>query len=222
MAVQKAVLLGKQDAIKAIEELERVYKNAKYFLHFDTTVNLLVGAIIEARTKDEVVIKVTSELFKRYHTAHDYASTTPDELLKYIRQATFAGNKAKSIIGACKIIEEKYNGKVPSTMEELVELPGIGRKTANTILINGFNIIEGMPIDTWAMRVSYRLGLTDKADPEGVEDDLKALVPKKYWANFSYVLKAHGKAICNIEPMCNSCFVAGLCPKNGVQKSYRN
>ncbi|MGC8651769.1 MAG: endonuclease III domain-containing protein [Candidatus Micrarchaeia archaeon] len=216
MAAQKTKLLDDQNAQKVVDELEKLYKNARYFLHFDTTVNLLVGAIIEARTKDEVVIKVTSELFKRYHTAKDYARATPEELLKYMRQATFAGNKAKSVIEACKIIEHKYGGKVPSTMEELTELPGIGRKTANTILINGFGIVEGMPIDTWAMRVSYRLGLTDKTDPEEVEEDLKAKVPKKYWANFAYVLKAHGKAICNIVPQCNRCPLSGICPKNSV------
>ncbi len=216
MAAQKAKLLGEQDAQKVVDELERLYRDAKYFLHFDTTVNLLAGAIIEARTKDEVVIKVTSELFKKYHTAKDYAHSTPEELLKYIRQATFAGNKAKSIIGACKLIEQRYGGKVPSTIDELTELPGIGRKTANTILINGFGIVEGMPIDTWAMRVSYRLGLTDKTDPDGVEDDLKAKVPKRYWANFAYVLKAHGKEICNIVPQCGKCPLNSICPKNGV------
>ncbi len=208
--------LGKEDAEKVVEKLESLYRNAKYFLSFDTKVNLLVGAIIEARTKDEVVISTTSELFKRYHTASDYAKAKPEDLLKYIRPVTFASNKAKNIINACKIIEEKYKGEVPSTMEQLVELPGIGRKTANTILINGFNKIEGIPIDTWAMRVSYRLGLTDKSDPDGVEEDLKAIVPKKYWANFSYVLKAHGKAICNIKPNCDKCPLKEICPKNNV------
>ncbi|MGC8669734.1 MAG: endonuclease III domain-containing protein [Candidatus Micrarchaeia archaeon] len=216
MAIQKVKLLDSHDAQEVINKLESIYKQAKYFLRFDNNVNLLVGAIIEARTKDEVVIKITSELFKNYHTAKDYALAKPDEILKYIRQATFAGNKAKSIIEACKIIEEKYGGKVPSKMEELTALPGIGRKTANTILINGFGIVEGMPIDTWAMRVSYRLGLTDKKTPDGVEEDLKAIVPKKFWANFSYVLKAHGKEVCNIIPQCTKCPLSNVCPKNGV------
>ncbi|MEM0150092.1 MAG: endonuclease III [Candidatus Micrarchaeaceae archaeon] len=209
-------LLGKDDATRVVESLEGMYKGAKYFLHFDTTVNLLVGAIIEARTKDEVVISATSELFKRYHSADDYANAKPDELLKYIGKVTFSGNKAKNIIGACRIIKDKYNGKVPSTIEELTALPGIGRKTANTILINGFNIVEGMPIDTWAMRVSYRLGLTKQQDPDGVEKDLKEVVPKKYWAKFAYVLKAHGKALCNITPQCGRCPLSNICPKNGV------
>ena len=99
-------------------------------------------------------------------------------------------------------------------MEELVKLPGVGRKTANTILINGFNIVEGMPIDTWAIRVSYRLGLTSNEDPDDVEEDLKRIVPKKYWRNFAYVLKAHGKAVCNITPKCEVCPINDICPKN--------
>ncbi|MGC9190747.1 MAG: endonuclease III domain-containing protein [Candidatus Micrarchaeia archaeon] len=200
--------------MEAIERLEKIYGDASYFLKFDTKVNLLVGAIIEARTKDEVVKEITSELFKRFHSAADYSRMSEQELLGYIKKSTFASNKAKNIINACKIIERDYGGNVPQSMEELVKLPGVGRKTANTILINGFNIVEGMPIDTWAIRVSYRLGLTSNEDPDDVEEDLKRIVPKKYWRNFAYVLKAHGKAVCNVTPKCEVCPINDICPKN--------
>ncbi|MGC8687384.1 MAG: endonuclease III domain-containing protein [Candidatus Micrarchaeia archaeon] len=214
MPVQRFTKLKDNEALEVIERLEKIYGDASYFLKFDTKVNLLVGAIIEARTKDEVVKEITSELFKRFHSAADYSRMSEQELLGYIKKSTFASNKAKNIINACKIIERDYGGNVPQSMEELVKLPGVGRKTANTILINGFNIVEGMPIDTWAIRVSYRLGLTSNEDPDDVEEDLKRIVPKKYWRNFAYVLKAHGKAVCNVTPKCEVCPINDICPKN--------
>ncbi|MGC8495880.1 MAG: endonuclease III domain-containing protein [Candidatus Micrarchaeia archaeon] len=212
--MQRFTKLKDNEALEVIERLEKIYGDASYFLKFDTKVNLLVGAIIEARTKDEVVKEITSELFKRFHSAADYSRMSEQELLGYIKKSTFASNKAKNIINACKIIERDYGGNVPQNMEELVKLPGVGRKTANTILINGFNIVEGMPIDTWAIRVSYRLGLTSNEDPDDVEEDLKRIVPKKYWRNFAYVLKAHGKAVCNVTPKCEVCPINDICPKN--------
>jgi len=213
-------LLSSEEAKKAIEELEKAYPNAKYYLNFSTPIELLVAAILSAQTHDEVVNAVTPELFKRFKSAKEYASASPEELLRYIGRVTYAGNKAKNIIEACKIIENKYNGKVPDTMEELIELPGIGRKTANTILINAYNKIEGIPVDVWVLKLSYRIGLSKNTKPELVEQDLMKIVDKKYWHNIAYVLKQHGKAVCkSAVPECSKCVISKICPKNGVTKS---
>ncbi|HIH50521.1 TPA: endonuclease III, partial [Candidatus Micrarchaeota archaeon] len=154
----------------------------------------------------------------KYNTAKDYAGTDLDTLIGYIKSVSFAGNKAKNIIATCKAISERYGGKVPDRMDELVELPGIGRKTANTILINAYGIVEGIPVDTWVIKLSYRLGLSLNTDPDKIEADLKSRVPKKYWKTFAYVMKTHGKTICQAIPYCSKCPIERLCPKNGVAK----
>ncbi len=213
-------LLNDEEAKKVIEMLEKEYPNATYYLNFSTPIELLVAAILSAQTKDEVVNTITPELFKRYKTAHDYASADPNQLIKYINRVSFAGNKAKNIIEACKIIDSKYGGKVPSNMEELLELPGVGRKTANTILINAFGKVEGIPVDTWVIKLSYRIGLSKSKKPEEIEQDLMRIVDKKYWHNIAYVLKNHGHKICQSTiPLCSKCLLNNICPKNGVAKS---
>jgi len=209
---------------KAIGLLEKEYKGAKYYLAFSTPIDLLAAAILSAQTRDEVVNSVTPELFKRFRTAKDYASATPEELLKYMGRVSFAGNKAKNIIGACKTIEKNYEGKVPDSMERLLELPGIGRKTANTILINAYGIVEGIPVDTWVIKLSYRIGLSPNEDPEEIETDLMKYVDKKHWKNIAYVMKAHGKKICQSQvPICSKCLLGPnggkICPRNGITKS---
>ncbi|MFP3278422.1 MAG: endonuclease III [Candidatus Micrarchaeota archaeon] len=213
-------LLSKDDVDKVVETLEKTYPNAKYYLNFSTPIELLVAAILSAQTHDEVVNAITPELFKRYKTAHDYAQAKPDELIKYIRRVSYAGNKAKNIIEACKIIDQKYNGKVPDEMEALLELPGIGRKTANTILINAYNKVEGIPVDTWVIKLSYRIGFSKNTKPELIEQDLMKNIDKKYWHNIAYVLKQHGRAVCkSVLPECSKCVISKICPKNGVEKS---
>ena len=130
---------------------------------------------------------------------------------------SFADNKVKNIINCCKIIKEKYDGEVPDKMENLISLPGVGRKTANTVLINAFNIVQGIPVDTWVIKLSYRMGLSKSKKPEDIENDLKNLVNKKYWKNFAYVLKEHGHQICqSVKPKCELCPIKEMCPKNGV------
>jgi endonuclease-3 len=213
-------LLSKSEADKVVEILEKEYPNAKYYLNFSNPLELLVAAILSAQTHDEVVNAITPELFKKYKTARDYANADLNELIKHISRVSYAGNKAKSIINACKIIEEKYKGKVPDKMEDLLELPGVGRKTANTILINAYNKVEGIPVDTWVIKLSYRIGLSKNKKPELIEEDLMKLVDKKYWHNIAYVLKQHGKKVCKSSvPECSKCVIAKLCPKNGVTKS---
>lgn len=209
---------------KAVGLLEKEYAGAKYYLSFSTPIDLLAAAILSAQTRDEVVNAITPELFKRFRTAKDYASSTPEELMRYVGKVSFASNKAMNIIGACKAIEETYKGKVPDKMELLLELPGIGRKTANTILINAYGIMEGIPVDTWVIKLSHRIGLSSGADPEGIEKDLMRLVDRKHWKNIAYVMKAHGRKICQSQvPVCSKCLLGpggkGICPRNGVGRS---
>ncbi|MCL5115205.1 MAG: endonuclease III [Candidatus Marsarchaeota archaeon] len=212
-------LLDAVTAQKAIGILKMEYPNAKEILNFSNPLEMMVAIILAARSKDETVNACTSEIFKRYRTAKDYASAKPEEILKHIHGILFAGNKVKSIIDACKVLEQKYNGKVPNDMEKLMELPGIGRKSANTILINAFGVAEGIPVDTHVVRVSYRLGLTESQKPDEIEQDLMKSIDKKDWGKISYVIKFHGKAICKAPaPICSRCLLQSLCPKNGVTK----
>ena len=209
--------LGVRDAANAIEELEAYYPNARYYLNFRTAVDLVAAAIISARTKDAVVNAVTPALFDKYRTADDYAGAYPKDLERMISKVPFASRKAGNIIQAFKIIVNDYGGKVPDRYEALIALPGIGGKTENTILINAFGKAMGIPVDTWVLRVSYRLGLSIETDPDRVEADLERLADKRYWMNIAYVMKAHGKEICRISnPLCNKCFLSGLCMRNGV------
>lgn len=210
-------LLQRQKAIEAINTLEEKYRNAKYYLNFDGALQLMVAAILSAQTKDTLVNEITPGLFHRYKSVDDFADTEPAKLIEYIKRVSFAENKAKNIINCCRIINEKYNGKVPDKMDDLLSLPGIGRKTANTILINVFGVVEGIPVDTWVIRLSYRIGLSKSDKPDKIEEDLKAIVDKKYWKNIAYVLKEHGHEICrSSKPRCDSCPIRGICPKNGV------
>ena len=208
-----------KDSQKIVSALETHYKDVHYYLNFGNPVELMVAAILSAQTRDTTVNALTPALFKRYRSAKDYANSTEEELLGYVKGVFYAKNKASNIIKACKIIEDKYNGKVPDSMDELVELPGIGRKTANTILINAYGIVDGIPVDTWVIKLAYRMGFSEGKNPNIIEKDLEKIVDKKYWKNISYILKEHGKQICGTVPKCSSCFLKDMCPKNGVVKS---
>lgn len=213
-------ILSQEKAEEAVESLEDEYKDAKYYLNFKTPIDLVVAAILSAQTRDEVTNSVTPELFKRYRSAGDYAKADPEELIGYVKKVSFAGNKARNIIATCKRIAEDYDGKVPNKMDQLLELPGIGRKTANIILINAYGIVEGIPVDTWVIKLSYRIGLSASKDPEEIEQDLMEKVDRKYWKNITYVMKTHGKKICQSQvPLCSKCLINKICPRNGVTKS---
>ena len=218
--MDKPRLLDERPAREVIEKLKNEYPDAREILNFSNPLEMMVSIILAARSKDEAVNACTAELFKRYRTAKDYASAKPEDILKYIHGIMFASNKVKSIIGSCRIIEDKYGGRVPSEMSKLVELPGIGRKSANTILINAFGKAEGIPADTHVIRVSYRLGLADSQQPDEVEASLMKLVDKKDWGRIAYVIKFHGRAVCRAPiPICSKCAVASSCQKNGVSNS---
>lgn len=213
-------LLDRQTARKALDLLKKEYPDAKEILNFSNPLEMMVAIILAARSRDEVVNSCTKEIFKHYKTAKDYANAEPKDMLKHIHGILFAGNKVKSIIEACKIIEGHYNGKVPNSMDALIELPGIGRKSANTILINAFGIADGIPVDTHVNRVSLRLGLSKNAKPDDMEQDLMKLVDKKDWGKIAYTIKFHGRAVCQAPvPMCSKCVLNKICPRNGVTTS---
>ncbi len=210
-------ILENEKAKKAVEILEKRYKDIKYYLNFNGPLQLLVAAILSAQTKDTVVNAITPTLFKKYENIDDFANAQSSELIKYINRVSFAEKKGENIINCCKIIKDKYNGKIPDKMDELLSLPGVGRKTANTILINAFGIVEGIPVDTWVIKLSYRIGLSKSKKPDEIEEDLKKIIDKKHWKNIAYVLKEHGHEICHsIEPDCDVCPIKEICPKNGV------
>ena len=203
------------NASKIIQLLKKEYPNTKYYLNFSNPLELMVAAILSAQCRDSLVNSVTAELFKKYKTASDY--TKLDE--KDIAAITFFRNKAKYTREACKILIEEHKGRVPETMEELIKLPGIGRKTANAILINAFDKVVGVVVDTHVLRVGYRLGLTKNTNPEKVEKDLMAGLPKSEWKRITWLLKDHGRAVCKAPvPYCSKCVLNRICPKQGVTK----
>jgi len=208
-----------QRELEALEVLKKEYPDAAYYLDFSNPLELMVAAILSAQCRDEVVNSVTPALFKKYKIARDYADADLRELIKDIIKISFAGNKAKNIKNACKILVEKHGGKVPKSVEELTELPGIGKKTANTILINAFGIVVGIPVDTWVISVAYRLGWTKNKDPDKIEQDLMRLFDKREWKKLPYIIKNHGKVVCRKPvPYCSKCVINKLCPKIGVSK----
>lgn len=205
---------------EALALLKRAYPHAKYYLTFSTPEELVVATILSAQCRDEVVNACTARLFKRYKTPRDFAAAPLPELEKGMSSITFFRNKAKAIKEACRIIAEKHHGKVPQDMKALTELPGIGRKTANAILQNAFDKVEGVIVDTHVIRLSQRLGFTKQKDPEKIEKDLMELFPKTDWKRLPWLMKEHGRAVCTAPvPKCRQCVLFRLCPKVGVAKS---
>lgn len=203
-------------AVKIDAALAKAYPDAKCALHHKNALELLIATILSAQCTDERVNKVTPALFSRYPDAKAFADADRGELERMIQSTGFFRNKAKSIQECCKVLVEKYAGAVPRTMEELVPLPGIGRKTANVILGNAFGI-PGIPVDTHVGRLSRRMGLTKNEDPVKVERDLMALIPEKEWTDFGHRMIFHGRQICQSrKPKCAECVVNKLCPKVGV------
>jgi len=193
--------------------LKKEYPEVKIALHYSNPLELLVSTILSAQCTDKQVNGVTKKLFVKYRTPQDFINISPEELEKDIYSTGFYRNKAKNIIGACKIIASEYNSKVPDTMEELLKLPGVARKTANIVLSGAFGKIEGMAVDTHVKRLSGRLGLTAHTDPEKIEKDLLKIIPKKDWDIFSLLLINHGRKVCAArKPLCGECILNKLCP----------
>ena len=195
-----------------IKRLKKTYPDAKIALNFKNPLQLLVATILSAQCTDERVNEVTKDLFKKYKTAKDFAEADLDELAEDIKSTGFYRQKAKYIKECCKILVEKYNGEIPKTMEELLELPGVARKTANIVLANAYGIVEGIPVDTHVRKVSQRLGIVSSKQPEKMEKELMEIIPKKDWFAFPYLIQAHGRKIClGRKPKCEECILKDLC-----------
>jgi len=203
----------RQRTAEIIAELKRAHPDAKCALNFSSPLELLVGTILSAQCTDERVNQVTVTLFQKYPTAADYANADPAELEQDIKSTGFYRNKAKNIQAMARILVERHGGEVPRTMEDLIALPGVARKTANVVLGNALGIAEGIAVDTHVLRLSARLGLTASDDPVKVEQDLMALVPRDEWIHFSHLLQFHGRRTCQARrPLCESCPLVPLCP----------
>lgn len=200
-----------------IRELKRVYPDAHCALDHSNPLELLVATILSAQCTDERVNMVTPELFRRYPTAKAYAQAPLDELEHVIRSINFFRNKSKALKGAGQKLVQEHNGQVPRELKALTALPGVGRKTANVVLGNAFDIAVGIVVDTHVKRVAFRLGLTAALTPEKVEEDLLDLVPKGDWILISHLLIFHGRRICKARrPLCEPCTLSELCPRRGV------
>ncbi|MGH2629749.1 MAG: endonuclease III [Actinomycetota bacterium] len=198
-----------------IRRLQKAYPDARVALVFSNPLECLVATILSAQCTDEKVNEVTATLFRKYRSAADYLAVPDDELKADIRPTGFFNQKATSIRAACERIVTVYGGDVPGTMDDLMTLRGVARKTANIVMGNAFGKVEGIAVDTHVRRVSNRLGLSEQSDPDKIEQDLMRLVPKKDWFAFSYVLIDHGRAICQAKkPRCADCLVEPLCPSS--------
>ncbi len=197
--------------------LREEYPDAQPMLHFNNALELLVATILSAQCTDKQVNKVTQVLFKKYSTVEDFANADLNELGKDIYTTGFYHQKAKHIIGSAQLILKEFDGKVPDTMEDLLKLPGVGRKTANIVLARGYGIIEGIAVDTHVTRLSRKLGFTQNNDPGKIELDLMELAEKKDLENLSMTLILHGRNVCIARrPKCGICVVNELCPSSEV------
>jgi endonuclease-3 len=200
-------------AREIVARLRAMYPDARCSLNFRTPLELLVATILSAQCTDERVNQVTERLFAKYRSAEDYATAQPEELEQDIKQTGFYRNKAKHLREAGAQLVSRFGGAVPRTMEELISLPGVARKTANVVLGNAYGIVEGVVVDTHVARISQRLGLSAAEDPVKIEQDLMATLPRADWLDFSHLLIYHGRAICQArKPLCAECALAELCP----------
>ena len=198
---------------EVLTRLKREYPNAATELDWRTPLDLLVATMLSAQSTDVRVNGVTNTLFEKYRTAQDYAEADPEELEDEIRAVGFFRNKARALRGMGRALVEEHGGEVPRTMEDLVRLPGVGRKTANVVLGNAFGIDEGVVVDTHVRRLSNRLGLSHERDPEKIERDLLRLVPEGERTLFSHLLIFHGRRVCKArKPDCPNCVLDDVCP----------
>jgi endonuclease-3 len=204
-------------ALEVFARLKREYPDARTELDYETPLQLVIATILSAQCTDRRVNMVTPLLFRTFPTAASLADAPPEELEEIIRSTGFFRNKTKSLIGLGKALVERHNGVVPDSMDALVKLPGVGRKTANVILGNAFGKNEGIVVDTHVARVSFRLGLTREKDPVKIEQDLMPLFPREDWALLSHLLIFHGRRVCEARrPKCEICVLNDICPSSTV------
>lgn len=202
-------------AAEILKRLRKAYPNARCELNFSNSIELAIAAILSAQCTDKRVNEITPALFKKYRRARDWAEAPQEVLEREIRSTGFFRNKAKNIRALCAELEAKYRGQVPEDFETLVELPGIGRKTANLLMVSAFGK-PGIIVDTHFRRLSQRLGFTDSDDPDRIEEDLKQIVPEKDWGAWSHAMVFHGRRCCFArKPNCGGCPINDLCPSFG-------
>lgn len=198
---------------EVITRLKKEYPDARTELNWSDPLQLLVATILSAQCTDVRVNKVTEGLFQKYRSAKDYAEANLEELEEDIKTTGFYHSKARSLQGMARVLVQEFGGEVPRTMEELISLPGVGRKTANVVLGNAFGIDEGIVVDTHVKRLSRRLGLTDQEDPVKIEKQLMQSVPREEWTLFAHLLIFHGRRICKArKPDCPNCVLNDICP----------
>jgi endonuclease-3 len=203
----------KKRTAEIIKRLKKAYPDAHCALNHSNAFELLIATILSAQCTDERVNIVTADLFRKYRGPADYLTVDQSELEKDIHSTGFFRNKSKSIQGACRLLIDEFDGEIPQTMEEILTLPGVARKTANVVLGNAFGIASGVVVDTHVARLSQRLGLTVNENAEKIEKDLIELVPKRHWIMFPHLLISHGRKICIArKPRCRQCVLADICP----------
>ncbi|MFH2110341.1 MAG: endonuclease III [Candidatus Bathyarchaeota archaeon] len=204
----------KERALEIMRRLEAEYPDAKgTVLHHETPLDLLVATILSAQATDEQINKITRDLFKKYRTAADYAYAPREELEEDIKSSGFYHRKAEAIQKATRVIAEKFGGRVPDTMEELTELHGVARKTANIVLQGAFDKSVGIAVDTHVDRLSHRLGLSEMKNRDKVEQDLMTLFPREKWYAVNYLIIEHGRRVCDAKkPLCGKCILNDICP----------
>lgn len=209
----------KQRALEILIRLKRLYLEAPCTLDYETPVQLMVATILSAQCTDERVNLVTPELFRRFPDAAALAGADLAEIEELVRSTGFFRNKSKNIQAACRMIMTEFGGKVPKTMEELLRLPGVARKTANVVSAHAHGINLGVTVDTHVKRLTYRLGLTKETEPVKIERDLIKLIPQPDWENWSIRLIYHGRAVCNArKPQCDRCDLSDLCPSANLSQ----
>ncbi len=205
-------------AVRIARRLAKIYPDATCALVYDSPLELLIATILSAQCTDVRVNLVTEQLFRKYRTAEDFARAPLAQLERAIKSTGFFRNKAKNIKACCQALVDRYEGQVPRKLEQLVELSGVGRKTANVVLGTAYGLASGVVVDTHVGRLSYRLGLTKQRDPVKVEQDLMAGLPRTQWVNFSHRMIQHGRRICLArKPKCEICPLADDCPRVGVE-----
>ena len=206
-------------ADELVKRFKKLYPDAHCALNHANAFELLIATILSAQCTDERVNIVTAELFRKYRGPKAFADSSQEEMEEDVRSTGFFRNKAKNIRAASQRILDEFKGDVPESMDDLLSLPGVARKTANVVLGNAFGIASGVVVDTHVKRLSYRLGLTTQKTPEKVEKDLQRLIPQKDWVMFSHWLIFHGRQVCNArKPLCDDCTLADICPRTGLKK----
>ena len=208
---------NQEKVTEILKRLKKKYKEPKTALNFKTPFELLASTILSAQTTDTLVNKVTEKLFKKYKSIKDYANVPLQKLQQDVSSINFYKTKAKNIQNAAQMTIEKFNANVPRTMEELINLPGVARKTANIVLYNAYNVNEGIAVDTHVKRLASRLGLTKTEDPVKIERDLMEITPQKEWGVLSHLLIFHGRTICQAKkPRHNECILYDICPSKNI------